>query len=77
MGRDFDPCERAERCGDWIRGLFWVLVALFVVGLIGGAILGDGGVSGLDPANPCPLGGADCRERYKDRPYYQRQQEGK
>lgn len=64
-------CARAETCGKIIKALFILLLILAAVGLFGGAIFGDGGISGLDPANPCPLGGADCREKYKERPYYQ------
>lgn len=63
-------CARAETCGTLIKWLAIVLVALAAIGLFGGALFGDGGTSGLDPANPCPFGGADCREKYRDRPYY-------
>lgn len=77
MSRDFDPCARAEALNPVIRFLAWVAIAIFSTAIIGG-LLSDGGLSGLNPGNPCPIATKACREAYKDTPYEQRKRaEGK
>lgn len=71
MAKDFDPCARAEALNPVIRFFFWLTVAIFGSAIIGG-LLSDGGFSGLDPDNPCPIATKACREAYKDTPYEQR-----